>query len=94
MKLTDILKAVSALASIVPALVAVIKEVEGHAAGPDKKSAVLAFLDVLLAGVSGFTGELTPALKDAIRAVASVVVDGVVTAFNVIGLFKKAAPAS
>lgn len=92
MSLSNLFKAIGALAQFLPALVAFIKEMEGSGDGATKKAAVTAFLASLLDGAAGFVTELTPELRAAIMKIAGAVIDAVVAAFNAVGLFKKSTP--
>lgn len=90
MKLADVVKAIGLVAQVLPALVAMIREVEGHADGPEKRQAVLAFLDVMLGGIGTVVTDLTAPMQAALRAVAGAAIDGVVAVFNLLGIFRKA----
>lgn len=94
MSLANLFKGIAALAQLLPALVAFIKEMEGQGDGATKKTAVTTFLASLLDGAAGFVTELTPELRAAIMKIAGSVIDAVVAAFNAVGLFKKSTPSS
>jgi hypothetical protein len=93
MSFTVLAKILTTLVTVYPALVAFIKEIEvaGSLAGPEKKAAVLQFLNSLLEGLSSFVPAIGP-IHDEIVKVAGVLIDATVTVFNFVGIFKKATP--
>lgn len=95
------LKALGVIANLFPALLAFIKALEAEmpaGSGSTKKAAVLEFLGKLLGSASAFVPEISPELAAKVVEVASHVVDAIVGALNVAGVFKKtptaATPAS
>jgi hypothetical protein len=87
------LKALSALASLLPALFAMIRELETSGApGADKKAAAMAFLHQLLTGASDWVNELKDAaFVQTVENVAGHVIDAAIAAFNLVGIFQKKA---
>lgn len=91
------LKAIGLIANLLPALLAFIKALEADmpaGSGSTKKAAVMEFLGKLLGSASSFVPEITPDLAAKVVAVADHVVDAIVGALNVAGVFKKTPPAA
>jgi len=89
-------RALSALGHLLPSIISFIEFIEGKLGpqtGEAKKKAVLEFLTKLLESGSSLIPGITPELSSAILSVAGFVIDGVISALNLVGIFKKS-PAS
>jgi hypothetical protein len=77
----------SFVASLYPVIVATVKEVENSGvSGADKKAAVMAAIAATINGLAA-AGIKLPASVQSLLTVAGPIIDAVVTAFNVVGLF-------